>query len=256
MAAELLFVPAVLAYGEAAVAYVGETRRPGLPGRLAIWGVRVGWIAQTLLLAVQAIRADGFPWADWAGALNLFVWLVVGAYLIWGCRPRFRLLGLAVMPPCALLLALAWAGEGAGDSDRSTLFLALHVGLLLAGFAAFTLAAGLAATYLWHERRLKRHEAAIFRIQLPPLDALDRLAARMALAGFVALSLGIAVGLGALGAGDLDASIVLTSVAWLLYGVFIVLRWGLGLRGRRSARVLVAGAALVVLVLPLAHFAS
>jgi len=33
--AELLFWPALLAYGEAAVAYLGEVRNPGLAGRLA-----------------------------------------------------------------------------------------------------------------------------------------------------------------------------------------------------------------------------
>ena len=61
MAAELLVLPALLAYGEAAVAYYGEARHPGLPGRLATWGVRIGWLVQTALLAVQAARADGFP---------------------------------------------------------------------------------------------------------------------------------------------------------------------------------------------------
>ena len=86
--AELLFWPALLAYGEAAVAYAGNTRRPGVLGRLATWGVRLGWLAQTALLAVQAVRAEGFPWTTWAGALNLLVWLVVGAYLFWGCRAR------------------------------------------------------------------------------------------------------------------------------------------------------------------------
>ena len=90
--AELLFWPALLAYGEAAVAYVGDARRGSSYG---IWGIRVGWLVQMALLAVQAARADGFPWATWAGSLNLFVWLVIGAYLIWGCRPRFRLVGLA-----------------------------------------------------------------------------------------------------------------------------------------------------------------
>ena len=70
--AELLFWPALIAYGEAAVAYVGVLRRPELATRLAIWGVRIGWLAQTCLLAVEAWQADGFPWADWAGALNLF----------------------------------------------------------------------------------------------------------------------------------------------------------------------------------------
>ena len=49
--AEFLVVPALLAYGEAAVAYAGELRGPGLAGRLATWGVRLGWLAQTALLA-------------------------------------------------------------------------------------------------------------------------------------------------------------------------------------------------------------
>ena len=57
--AELLFWPALLAYGEAAVALGAEARRPGRAGRLAIWGVRLGWLLQTGLLAVQAVRADG-----------------------------------------------------------------------------------------------------------------------------------------------------------------------------------------------------
>ena len=99
--AELLVVPALLAYGEAAFAYAGELRGPGLAGRLATWGVRLGWLAQTALLVGQAASAEGFPWGTWAGSLNLFVWLVVGAYLIWGCTPRYRLLGLTVMPVAA-----------------------------------------------------------------------------------------------------------------------------------------------------------
>jgi ABC-type transport system involved in cytochrome c biogenesis permease subunit len=110
--AELLFWPALLAYSEAALAYFGEARRPGIAGRLATWGVRIGWLVQTALLAVQAARADAFPWSTWAGSLNLFVWLVVGAYLIWGCQARYRMLGLAVLPPAAVLFALAHAGGG------------------------------------------------------------------------------------------------------------------------------------------------
>ena len=76
--AELLFWPALLGYGEAAIAYTSPRHT-----RAAMWGVRIGWLVQTGLLAVQAAREDGFPWATWAGSLNLFVWLVVGAYLIW-----------------------------------------------------------------------------------------------------------------------------------------------------------------------------
>ena len=50
--AELLFWPALLLYGEAAVGYFGDVRRPGSAGRAATWGVRLGWLAQTALLVV------------------------------------------------------------------------------------------------------------------------------------------------------------------------------------------------------------
>src|SRR3989441_1739744 len=141
-------------------------------GRLATWGVRVGWLVQTALLVAQAARAHRFPWDTWAGSLNLFVWLVVGAYLIWGCRPRFRLLGLVVMPLAALLLAVSYAAggvAGSGKTGYSTLFLVLHVGLLLAGFAGLTLAAALAALYLWQERQLKRRSSTALRFPAPSL---------------------------------------------------------------------------------------
>jgi ABC-type transport system involved in cytochrome c biogenesis permease subunit len=143
--AVILVWPALAGYLEAAVAYVGDGVRPGRLSRFAIWGVRIGWLAQTALLVVQAARAEGFPWGTWAGSLNLFVWLVVGAYLIWGCRAPFRLLGLMVMPLAAVLFVVAWLSGGAGDAGRSELgdmFLAFHVGLILAAFAGFTLAAG------------------------------------------------------------------------------------------------------------------
>ena len=139
---EALFWPALLGYGEAAFAYASART-----SRAATWGVRLGWIAQTALLAAQAAGADGFPWSSWAGSLNLFVWFVVGAYLIWGCRPRFRLLGLAVMPLAAALFLVARIGGGTSEGVKSgygNLFLALHVGLVLAAFAGFTLAAALA----------------------------------------------------------------------------------------------------------------
>ena len=255
--AELLVVPALLAYGEAAIAYAGELRGPGLAGRLATWGVRIGWIAQTALLVGQAVSAEGFPWGTWAGALNLFVWLVVGAYLIWGCTPRFRLLGLAVMPIAALLLALAWAGGGTAltESDSSGLVLALHAGLMLAGFAGLTLAAGMAALYLWQERRLKRHERKVLRVRVPPLDALDRLAARSVLVSLVLLTLGIGVGATTFERGDFDAAMAVTFAILAVYAGLLLLRHE-GRRGRRAALLNLMGFALVTVVLPITHFAS
>lgn len=256
--AELLVWPALIAYGEAAFAYAGGLRGVGRYGRLGIWGVRVGWLAQTALLVAQAATSDGFPWGTWAGALNLLSWLVVTGYLAWGSNPRYRLLGLGVMPVAAALLVLAWAGGGTGvhAADGAGWTLDVHVGLMLAAFASFTVAAAVAALYLFEERRLKRRDARLLRLRLPSLEALDRLAARVALVGLALLSAGIVVGLTRLDGAEIDAAMSVTVVIWALYVVALVLRRGVGLQGRRLAWSFVAGFSLVAVVLPLTHFAS
>ena len=250
---EALFWPALLGYGEAAFAYASARTSRG-----ATWGVRLGWLAQTALLAAQAAGADGFPWSSWAGSLNLFVWFVVGAYLIWGCRPRFRLLGLAVMPLAAALFLVARIGGGTSAGVKSgygSVFLVLHVGLVLAAFAGFTLAAALAALYLWEEGRLKRRAADILRLRLPPLASLERLTWRTIAVALPLLTLGLAAGIirQRERGGSLDALEAVTLVTWLVYGGFLALRP----TGRRAAYLALGGFALVIvarLVLAGSHF--
>jgi ABC-type uncharacterized transport system permease subunit len=249
--AELLFWPALIAYGEAAVAYVGVLRRPELASRLAIWGVRIGWLAQTGLLAVEAWQAEGFPWADWSGALNLFVWFAVGAYLVYGSSPRYRLLGVAVMPGAAALFALARMGSAAEQSS-SDLLTAVHVGLVVAGFAGFALAASLAGFYLWLERRLKRRPAGVLRLGPPSLLTLDGVVARVSAVSLCAFSVGIGVGL--VRGHDFDLAVAGAIAAWIVFGSALVLRRELGWRGKRAAYLTLAGFALVALLgLPAGH---
>ena len=258
--AALLFWPALAGYAEAAVAYVGDGLRPGRLAGYAIWGVRLGWLAQTGLLVAQAVHAAGFPWGTWAGSLNLFVWLVVGAYLIWGCRSPFRLLGLVVMPVVVSLFVVAWLGGGVGSHRRHELgdvFLAFHVGLVLAAFAGFTLAAGLAGLYLWQERRLKSRAPGLLRQRAPSQEALDRLTARTIAFALPTLTLGLAVGLArlAVDGGGFDALMGVALAVWAAYAAFLLLRYEAGWRGRRSAYLALAGLALVVASLvPVSHF--
>jgi ABC-type uncharacterized transport system permease subunit len=240
---ELLFWPVLLGYGEAAVAYSSPRHT-----RAATWGVRLGWLAQTVLLANQAVRADGFPWSSWAGSLNLFVWLVVGTYLVWGCRPRYRLLGLAVMPLAAVLfLAAGFSGgmSGGSPSGYGNLFLVLHVGLVLAAFAGFTVAAALAGMYLVEDHRLRHRASNILSLRLPSLVVLERLTVRTVAVSLPLLTLGLAAGFVRLdeNGGGFDALMAVTLLTWLVYGGFLVVRPP----GRRGAYVAVAGFALVIL---------
>jgi ABC-type uncharacterized transport system permease subunit len=256
--AEFLIWPAIIGYTVAAVAYAGVVRGPAISGRVAIWGVRLGWIAQTALLLVQVLRADGFPWGRWAGALGLFVWLVVTAYLVWGCNARFRLLGLGVMPLAAGLLLASWAGGGASLSGgvHSDAVLIAHVGLTLAALAGLTLAAGMAGLYLWEDGRLKQRDSRLFRLRVPPLDALDRLSAKVATASLACLTGGIVLGLARLQRGRFDSAMALTLALWVALAILLVLRHEGGLRGRRAASLQLTALALVAILLPITHFAS
>ncbi len=256
--AELLAWPMVLAYSEAAVAYAGAFRGAGSATRIAIWGVRVGWLAQTALLVVQAVASDGFPWGTWAGALNLFVWLVVAVYLGWGCRPRYRLLGLTVMPPCAVLVVASFAGGGTdvAEHPEATGLLAAHVGMMLAAFAGFAVATAMAGLYLWAERRLKRRDASLLRLRLPSLETLDRLSARITAGSAAVLTVGVVLGAASYGRGDFDLAMAVTVAILLVYVAVLALRFEGVVTGRRFARGVVAGFLLVALVLPLTHFAS
>jgi ABC-type uncharacterized transport system permease subunit len=162
-----------------------------------------------------------------------------------------------------VLFALAGAGGGTKTtvrSDYSNLFLVLHVGLVLAAFAGFTLAAGLSTLYLWQERRLKRHERSILRVRAPALAKLDDVAARTIAFALPALTLGIAVGIVRLEdrGGRYDALMAVTALTWAVYAAYLALRHFAGWRGRRAAYLVLAGFVLVVVVrlaLPVTHFA-
>jgi ABC-type uncharacterized transport system permease subunit len=251
--AELLFWPALLGYGEAAIAYTSPRHT-----RAAMWGVRIGWLAQTALLIVQATRVDAFPWSSWAGSLNLFVWLVVGAYLIWGCQDRYRLVGLSVMPLVVLLFVASRVGGGTASGTRShysNLFLTIHVGFVLAAFAGFTVAAALASLYLVEERRLRRRDPDILRWRLPSLVVLERLTVRTIFVALPLLTVGLAAGIVRLreqGKG-LDPTMAAALVTWLVYAGFVTTR----ATGRRAAQLALVGFGLVIvarLVLAGSHF--
>ncbi|HEU0303385.1 MAG TPA: cytochrome c biogenesis protein CcsA [Gaiellaceae bacterium] len=259
---ELLFLPALLGYGEAALAYAGDAWHPGWAGRLATWGVRLGWLAQTALIAVLFAGSGGFPWDTWAGTLNLFVWLVVGIYLVWGCRARYRLLGLAIMPLAAGLLLASWlaGGDSEGAAAYSTPFLVFHVGLVLAAFAGLTVAAAMSALYLFEERRLKLRRTASLLGRMPSLVTLDALAARTVLVSLPALAAGIGLGLVQLrdAGGGFDPLMGVSLATIAVYAAYVLLRVEAGWSGRRAAYLALAGFALVIVVrlaLPLAHFA-
>jgi len=171
----------------------------------------------------------------------LFFELVLRRLRIWvAAQPE-------VLDKLVTLFVVARIGGGtnARVSHYGDLFLVLHVGMLTAAFAGFTLAAGLAALYLWQEHRLKGRAPDILRMRLPPLASLEFLAWRTILVSLPLLTLGLAIGVirQRRDGGTFDQREILTLLAWIVYGGFLAARP----TGRRAACLALGGFALVVI---------
>ena len=125
---------------------------------------------------------------------------------------------------------------------------------MLAGFAGFTLAAAMAALYLWEERRLKRRErrssaCGCLRSTRSTGSRPAPCSARSCCSTPASSSAPRSFE-----RGDFDAPMAVTLVIWALYASLLSAPRGLA---RTAGRVAVlAGFALVAIVLPLTHFAS
>ena len=113
------------------------------------------------------------------------------------------------------------------------------------------LAFGLAILYLASERQMKSKRPGRLFARLPSLDLLDRAGYRLAVWGFVFLSLAIATGsLVSREATGLTFPIApkqgFAVLAWALFASMIQARLVAGWRGRRVAMLVVAGFVLLI----------
>lgn len=205
------------------------------------------------------------PLTDLATAVSYMAFVGVAFFLLLLLRWR-RLAGLAMLvAPAAFLgvffglLPLPGGAQvlPAGGSWSHTHVLLASAGLSLLGVA------GLAGVLLLVEdRRLKRKRPwAAGERQLPSIETLDRVNAVALGVGFTLLSLGVVTGMlwlqGARGRPFTGSPHeVWSAVAWAIYAVLVVARFGAHQRARHAAVSAVAGFAfLVVAVIGVGLFA-
>lgn len=226
----------------AAIALVGVA--------FAAHGVDIGWRGTLHVHPAQSVRE----------AIGFLAFIITGGYLLASARYRLTLGGVAVMPvSLVLLVAARLTPAGSARDDLSTLG-RIHISLATVGVGVFALASALSAIYLVEERALrrKRFDTAAFKDGGAPLEALDRLSHRLIWVGFPLFT--AALVLGAIWVSRLGESLdrpeyPLAAVTWGFYAALLVVRQAYGWRGRRAARLTLAGfaAALLVLVIYLAR---
>lgn len=207
-------------------------------------GFDIGWRGTQHVHPAQSVRE----------ALGFLSFIITGGYLLASARYRLTLGGAAVMPVSLILLVVARLTPAGAAADELSTLGRIHISLATLGVGVFALASALSAIYLVEERALrrKRFDTLAFKDRGAPLEALDRLSHRLIWAGFPIFT--IALVLGAIWVAKLGESLdrpeyPLAAVTWMFYAALLVVRQAYGWRGRRAARLTLAGFATAVLVL-------
>ncbi len=258
MAAILVHI-ALLAYAAGAAAFLGwlVRPRPGLvrAGRvLLLVGVLVHFAA---FAASLGVAGAGLGVSAWKGGqlFSLLAAVTVAGYLLLDFKYDLPVAGAFVAPfTVAVMVPAHLVKSGAREiapviSHNIVLF--VHVGAAALGTAALALAFGLSVLFLASEKQVKSKRPGRLLARLPSLDLLDRASYRLAVWGFVFLSLAIATGsLVSQEAGGSTFPLApkqgFAVLAWALFASLIQARLVAGWRGRRVAVLVVAGFVLLI----------
>ncbi len=192
---------------------------------------------------------------------SLLGFLVAGLFfLVWWLYDAISL-GVFALPATFFLVFIPSLGPGTYrfPSQRVWMsWLVAHIIALLLACAALCFSLLSSMLYLVQERRIKAKvkPGQLGRFApldwLPPLDTLERLALATLEFGFPCMTVGLLIGVvlvqeTSLGASNfLDTNNHASFAKLIVYATLLLLRRGIGLRGRRAAYV--SGAAMVVMM--------
>jgi ABC-type transport system involved in cytochrome c biogenesis permease subunit len=148
-----------------------------------------------------------------------------------------------------------------GANPAPSKWLLWHIPLIVLSYVLLLAAAAAAVLFILQERRVKRHEALAVSSRLPSLDALEAFTYKMILLSFPLLTLGILLGShwALLTRGRYwgwDPTETFSLVTWIIYAIYLLLRWGRGWRGRRSTYLALAGFGIILVTLVALRFFS
>jgi cytochrome c-type biogenesis protein CcsB len=255
MAETLLFLVAAVYYGASALCLGFFLAQRESFCRGGAWLMLFGLGCHTLALAAGIWTRGLVLVATFGGALSLFAWALVAAFLLLYWRHPIKVLGALVAPVAALVVSgsLILPGQATAVSPAlRSIWVYLHIALAFLGIAALTLAGLGGIFYLIQERALKVKKFGFFYRRLPSLEQLDAL-------NYWCLTVGFPLLTGAIITGSLYAQLTLgrfwnwdpkeifTLIAWLIYAVLLHERLAVGWRGRRAALFAICG--FIVLII-------
>jgi ABC-type uncharacterized transport system permease subunit len=170
----------------------------------------------------------------------LLALVLAAAFLLVYWRYRTVSLGVFVLPVVFVLGLIPAFDPGQRQSSltvNGSIWIFLHIALVLAAYAALFLSLLASVLYLVQERRLKQKKPGVQ--WLPPLETIDQIAHKTLLFGFPCMTAGLLIGslVAQLTIGVSyfrDPKSLLAFAMWLAYVAMIFIRRHSGLRGRRA----------------------
>ena len=257
--ATLTVIP-ILAY-LAASAVLWYAMRRGPAGR--------GWKLAALALVVVGLGTHGgFLWHHLAtpagidlgffNAASLVALAVTALFALGSLRKPIESLGLLILPIAALTvgLAAAWPSPSALLPTTSRV-LVVHIVVSLLAYSLLSIAVVQSLVLSVQERHLHEKQPGLLLRALPPLQTMEALLFQMIGLGFTLLTLTVVSGIffseAVFGQPlKLNHHIVLSLIAWVVFGILLFGRLRFGWRGRYAVRWAVGG----FTVLALAYFGS
>ena len=203
----------------------------------------LGFGLHTTAMIKRGFSLNQCPVNNLYEATTFIGWAIVAAYLVLGVWSRLRFLGAFASPVLFAIgvfaLMPALDPPHGPKPEFSNAGASLHAALILLAYGAFGLAAVAGGMYLTQEHDLKFNKLRAMLSLFPPIQRLEAIANRLVTAGFVLLTVGLAVGARLprpAGAHFFeDPKVVWSALLWVLYLALLVSRWRFAQSGRRFA---------------------
>jgi len=215
----------------------------------ALYTVYSGFVLHTLTFLIRGFERGHLPMTSLFESILFFTWLIILLFLIVEKKYKLQTLGVFIVPLnfLALFYALFLPKKiDTFDPILKSVWLGIHVTLILIGTAAFALTFGLGIMYLLQERQLKSRKQGLFYHRLPSLEILDDLSYKALSFGFPFLTLGMITGsIWAKYAWgtywNWDPKLTWSLITWLIYAALLHGRLTVGWRGRKAAFISILG---------------
>jgi len=223
--------------------------------RFGVGALGAGFLVHTLALGFLHQEPTPPPLSDLPPAISIMVWISVLFFLLMRLRMRISGLVVFVAPPAFIgtTYAALYFPVASEVVAKQEVWSHLHILLSSGGFALLALAAGAGTVFLVANRVLKDRRPKARRLELPSLEALDRLNLISLSVGFPLLTLGLITGILWSRVGEAELAkhaphVISSTIAWGVYVGLLIARLGVG-KGYRQPPMQAAKSAIVGFVI-------